>query len=156
MASTHYKHGFASAALLVLAGTGVAPSALAQQAPVQPAPVAGRLTTHVLDTVSGKPGAGVRITFEASQGEGWRVLRTATTNAEGRTDQPLLAGEAMTAGRYRIIFHVGECFARLGVPLADPPFLDRVPVEFAVADPRAHYHVPLVVTPWSYLTYRGS
>ena len=153
MASTHTGHGLALAVSFALAG---APAALAQQAPAQPTPAAGRLTTHVLGTVSGKPGAGIHITFEAPQGEGWRVLKTVTTNADGRTDQPLLAGEAMAAGRYCLVFHVGEYFARLGVPPADPPFLDRVPVEFAVADARAHYHVPLLVTPWSYATYRGS
>lgn len=161
MASAHAGCRAAFAALVALAGAGVAPAALAQQTPAPQAPApsgmtAGRLTTHVLDTVSGKPGAGVRITFEAAQGEGWRTVKTVTTNADGRTDQPLLAGETMAAGRYRLVFHVGEYFARLGVPLADPPFLDRVPVEFAVADPRAHYHVPLLVTPWSYATYRGS
>lgn len=142
------KLGFTAAVLCALAGA--APAAQAQ------APAPGRLTTHVLDTLSGKPAAGVRISFEAPQGEGWRVIKTTVTNADGRTDQPLLVGEAMAAGRYRIVFHVGEHFALLGVPLADPPFLDRVPVEFAVADPKANYHVPLLVTPWSYATYRGS
>lgn len=161
MVSAHAGCRAVFAALLALAGAGFAPAALAQQtqvpqAPTPPGPAAGRLSTHVLDTVSGKPAAGVRITFEAAQGEGWRTVKTATTNADGRTDQPLLAGEAMAVGRYRLVFHVGEYFARLGMPLADPPFLDRVPVEFAVADPRAHYHVPLLVTPWSYATYRGS
>ncbi len=130
--------------------------AVAGAAPAWAQPAPGRLTTHVLDTLSGKPAAGVRLSFEAPQGEGWRVIKTVATNADGRTDQPLMAGEAMQAGRYRIVFHVGEHFARLGVPLADPPFLDRVPVEFAVADPKANYHVPLLVTPWSYSTYRGS
>lgn len=138
-----------TAAILCAVVAATAVPAVAQSAP-------GRLTTHVLDTLSGKPAAGVRISFEAPQGEGWRIIKTVTTNADGRTDQPLLAGEAMQAGRYRIVFHVGEHFARLGVPLADPPFLDRVPVEFAVADPKANYHVPLLVTPWSYATYRGS
>ena len=139
----------------VLAGTA-APAAVAQQAPAQATPVSGRLTTHVLDTLSGKPAAGVRISFEVPDGEGWRVVKTVATNADGRTDQPLLTGDAMKAGRYRIVFHAGEYFTRLGVPLADPPFLDRVPVEFAIADARANYHVPLLVTPWSYSTYRGS
>ena len=148
------KLGFTLAVLCALAGA--APAAWAQQAPGQAAQAPGRLTTHVLDTLSGKPAAGVRISFEAPQGEGWRVIKTVTTNADGRTDQPLLVGEAMAAGRYRIVFHVGEYFARLSVPLADPPFLDRVPVEFAVADAKANYHVPLLVTPWSYSTYRGS
>src|SRR3954447_12204757 len=158
----HVRSVLASAALLGLATAIIAPGAgLAQTAPSQPAAAptqaaSGLLTTHVLDTLSGKPAAGVRISFEAPQGEGWRVIKTVTTNADGRTEQPLLAGEAVEVGRYRILFHVGEYFARLGVPLANPAFLDRVPVEFAIGDARAHYHVPLLVTPWSYATYRGS
>jgi len=140
-----------------LAGAGTAPVALAQQpsAP-QATPAGGFLTTHVLDTLSGKPASGVRISFEAPQGEGWRVIKTLTTNADGRTDEPLLPKEAMAAGRYRIVFYIGEYFTRLGVPLANPLFLDRVPVEFAVSDVKSHYHVPLLVTPWTYSTYRGS
>ena len=147
MSMSFPKLSFTVAVLCAL--IGVAPATRAQQAP-------GRLSTHVLDTLSGKPAAGLRLSFEAPQGEGWRVIKTVTTNADGRTDQPLLTGDAMAAGRYRIVFHVGEHFARQGVPLADPPFLDRVPVEFAIADPKANYHVPLLVTPWSYSTYRGS
>ena len=147
MSMSFPKLSFTVAVLCAL--TGAAAETRAQQAP-------GRLSTHVLDTLSGKPAAGLRLSFEAPQGEGWRVIKIVTTNADGRTDQPLLASDAMAAGRYRIVFHVGEHFARLGVPLADPPFLDRVPVEFAIADPKANYHVPLLVTPWSYSTYRGS
>lgn len=150
------RPGLLLAVLLALAGPAAAPPARAQQAPAPAAPAAGRLTTHVLDTLSGRPGPGIRIEFAVPEGEGWRVVKTLVTNADGRTDQPLLAGEAMSPGRYRIVFHVGEYFARLGVPLANPPFLDRVPIEFAIGDARAHYHVPLLVTPWSYSTYRGS
>ena len=112
MPAKHAGSGLALAALCVLLGAAV-PAALAQPAPAQPAPASGRLTTHVLDAVSGKPGAGVRISFEAAQGEGWRMLKTVTTDADGRTDQPWLAGETMAAGRYRLVFHVGEDFARL-------------------------------------------
>ena len=150
--------GFALAALFAVAVplATLAQPALAQPVPAQALQASGRLTTHVLDTLSGKPGAGVRITFEAAEGEGWRTVKTLTTNVDGRTDEPLLVGEAMAVGRYRIVFHMGEYFVRLGVPLASPPFLDRVPVEFAIGDTRAHYHVPLLVTPWSYATYRGS
>lgn len=151
MISTSAGRGFALAALFALAQ-----SAPAQPAPAQAPQTSGRLTTHVLDTLSGKPGAGIRITFETPDGEGWRTVKTLAANADGRTNEPSLAGDAMAVGRYRIVFHVGEYFARLGVPLASPPFLDRVPVEFAVGDARAHYHVPLLVTPWSYATYRGS
>ena len=140
-----------------LAGVASAPAALAQQPPApQAAPAGGFLTTHVLDTLSGKPALGVRISFETPEGEGWRVIKTLTTNVDGRTDEPLLPKEAMAAGRYRIVFYIGEYFTRLGVPLANPLFLDRVPVEFAMSDVKSHYHVPLLVTPWSYSTYRGS
>ena len=117
----------------------------------------GRLSTHVLDTASGRPARGITVELRrmAPDGAAETVAR-AVTNADGRTNEPLLTGEAMAVGRYRIVFHVGEYFARLGVPLANPPFLDRVPVELAVGDAKAHYHVPLLVTPWSYSTYRGS
>jgi hydroxyisourate hydrolase len=84
------------------------------------------------------------------------VVRETVTNADGRTDAPLLADEALRAGVYELLFQVGAYFARRGVDLPDPPFLDAVPVRFAVADPASHYHVPLLVSPWSYTTYRGS
>ncbi|MBL8662640.1 MAG: hydroxyisourate hydrolase [Candidatus Odyssella sp.] len=113
----------------------------------------GRLTTHVLDTMRGKPGAGIRIELYAL--EGVTALRVAdtVTNADGRTDAPLLAGGALKAGRYELLFHVGDYFRRAG---GDSPFLDVVPIRFAVADADAHYHVPLLASPWSYTTYRGS
>jgi 5-hydroxyisourate hydrolase len=118
---------------------------------------APRLTTHVLDTAHGRPAAGVRIDVSAIDPDGRaRLLATVTTNADGRPDAPLLAGDAMRAGRYEIAFHVGAYFRRAGTPGADPPFLDVVPVRFAIADPRGHYHVPLLASPWSYTTYRGS
>lgn len=116
----------------------------------------GRLTTHVLDTAHGGGAPGVRIDLFRFDREGrasW--LASAVTNADGRTDAPLLAGEALASGRYELLFHVGAYFAARGVRLAEPPFLDEVPVRFAVADPAAHYHVPLLVSPWSYTTYRG-
>jgi 5-hydroxyisourate hydrolase len=121
-----------------------------------PAP-APRLTTHVLDTAHGRPAAGVRIDVSAIEADGRaRLLATVTTNADGRPDAPLLAGDAMQAGRYEIAFHVGAYFRSAGTPATDPPFLDVVPVRFAIADARGHYHVPLLVSPWSYTTYRGS
>lgn len=151
------KVALAVALAFTLAGAATAPAASAQQPPAPaPAPAGGYLTTHVLDTLSGKPASGVRISFEARQGEGWRVVKTLATNADGRTDEPLLPKGAMAAGRYRIVFHIGEYFTKLGVPLANPLFLDLVPVEFAISDVQSHYHVPLLVTPWSYMTYRGS
>ena len=120
-------------------------------------PVHGRLSTHVLDTHSGRPAAGisVELTELSDLGEA-RVVARAITNSDGRTDQPLVGGRPVPIGRYELAFHVGAYFADRGVPLSDPPFLDRIPVHFSVSDPEGHLHVPLLVTPWSYATYRGS
>lgn len=108
----------------------------------------GKLTTHVLDTAAGKPGAGIAITLHAIT-DGQRTLIAETvTNSDGRTDQPLLAESAMQAGLYEITFAVGAYF--------QTGFLDTVPVRFRITDPAAHYHVPLLCSPWSYSTYRGS
>jgi 2-oxo-4-hydroxy-4-carboxy-5-ureidoimidazoline decarboxylase len=112
----------------------------------------GRVTTHVLDTAHGCPAAGVRIALLDSVG---RVLDTLITNADGRTDRPVLAGP-LALGSYELRFHVGDYFRGRGVALADPPFLDVVPVRFGIAEPDGHYHVPLLVSPWAYQTYRGS
>jgi 5-hydroxyisourate hydrolase len=116
----------------------------------------GRLTTHVLDTAAGRPAAGMRIELSILEGGRWRVLGTVATNAEGRTDAPLAEGAALVRGEYRLVFEVAAYYRARGVALADPPFLDRVPLRFGVADPQAHYHVPLLCSPWSYSTYRGS
>jgi 5-hydroxyisourate hydrolase len=116
----------------------------------------GRLTTHVLDTMIGKPGVGMRIDFSVQEGAGYRLIRTLETNADGRTDKPLLTGPEVVVGHYRLVFHVGEYFSKIGVKLPDPPFLDKVPLDFAIFDANQHYHVPLLVSPWSYSTYRGS
>ena len=86
----------------------------------------------------------------------WHVVKTAATNAEGRTDAPLLVDAAMTAGTYQIVFYTADYFRTRGAPLAAPPFLDLVPLQFSIADTSGHYHVPLLVSPWSYSTYRGS
>ena len=120
-------------------------------------PVHGRLSTHVLDTHSGRPAAGlsIELTELSDLGEA-RVVARAITNSDGRTDQPLIGGRPVPIGRYELAFHVGGYFADRGVPLSDPPFLDRIPLHFAVSDPESHLHVPLLVTPWSYATYRGS
>jgi 5-hydroxyisourate hydrolase len=118
----------------------------------------GRLTTHVLDTAHGRPAAGVAIELwrlDAS-GAGRALLASARTNADGRTDAPLLAGDALLAGVYELIFAIGDYFAARGPVGASPPFLDRVPVRFGIADPDAHYHVPLLASPWAYSIYRGS
>ncbi len=115
----------------------------------------GRLTTHVLDTAHGTPGAGMAITLYRSVGERFEAVRSATTNADGRVDVPLLEGEELSPGRYRLVFAAGAYFRQLGMDLPDPPFIDRVVVDFGVADAAAHYHVPLLVSPWAYSTYRG-
>ena len=120
--------------------------------------MAGRLTTHVLDTARGRPAAGLAIELWRLEGdgEGRRLLRTVRTNDDGRTDGPLLVGDEMVAGIYEIVFAVGDYFAGREATAATPPFLDRVPVRFGIADPDAHYHVPLLASPWAYSTYRGS
>lgn len=116
----------------------------------------GYLTTHVLDLARGCPAADVRVELCRLDATGSRELLVATrTNADGRTGEPLLAGADFTAGGYELLFDVGEYFARQGTTTA-PAFLGQVPVRFHIADPAAHYHVPLLVTPWAYSTYRGS
>jgi 5-hydroxyisourate hydrolase len=116
----------------------------------------GKLTTHVLDTSAGMPAAGMRIDFAAVDANGVTAICTVHTNPQGRTDMPLLADEAMRVGGFELTFHVGDYFRRRGHALAEPPFLDRVPIRFAIADIAAHYHVPLLCSPWAYSTYRGS
>jgi len=112
----------------------------------------GRITTHVLDTAAGKPAAGLKVVLRNHAGA---VIAEAVTNADGRVDKPLLDGAAFKAGVYEITFHVGDYFRAAGVKLAEPPFLDVVPLRFGVAED-AHYHVPLLVSPFAYSTYRGS
>src|SRR5882757_8618878 len=119
--------------------------------------VHGRLSTHVLDTHSGRPAAEVAVELvELSDLGASRVVTRATTNGDGRTDQPLIHGRPLPIGRYALTFRVAGYFAQRQVPLSDPPFLDHIPLRFSVADPETHLHVPLLVTPWSYATYRGS
>ena len=98
----------------------------------------------------------MRIELFALDGESTTRLRETRTNADGRCDAPLLADEALVRGRYRLRFHIAEYFRAQGLPLAEPPFIDTVPLDFGIADPQAHYHGPLLVSPWSYATYRGS
>ncbi len=113
----------------------------------------GRLTTHVLDTASGKPAAGVRVVLRRDGDAGGRGR--SATNSDGRLDKPLLEGGAFRNGRYELTFHVGDYFRKAGTALADPAFLDVIPLRFAIAED-AHYHVPLLVSPYGYSTYRGS
>jgi 5-hydroxyisourate hydrolase len=117
----------------------------------------GRLSTHVLDTLSGKPAAGMRIELlEALPEGGWRPLKSVLTNADGRTDAPLLAGDDFRTGRFQLRFAVAEYFRGLGMQLPEPAFLEHVPIHFGIAEADGHYHVPLLCTPWTYSTYRGS
>ncbi|HEY4385416.1 MAG TPA: hydroxyisourate hydrolase [Ktedonobacteraceae bacterium] len=120
--------------------------------------MAGLLTTHVLDTVHGCPAANVQIQLWRlhPQTEQRTLLKTVRTTANGRTEAPLLAGEELSVARYELIFAVGAYFIDRGVDLPEPAFLTDVPIRFGIADPQAHYHVPLLVSPWAYSTYRGS
>jgi 2-oxo-4-hydroxy-4-carboxy-5-ureidoimidazoline decarboxylase len=119
--------------------------------------VHGRLSTHVLDTYHGRPAAGVAFELrELSRHGDGRLLARGATNTDGRTDRPLVGDRPVPIGRYELRFSIGDYFARNGVALSDPPFLDVVPLQFSIAEPEGHYHVPLVATPWSYATYRGS
>jgi 2-oxo-4-hydroxy-4-carboxy-5-ureidoimidazoline decarboxylase len=119
--------------------------------------VNGRLSTHVLDTHGGRPAAGVGVElFEIAKSEEAALVARAVTNADGRTDAPLIDDRPVPIGRYEFRFAIGDYFVRSKVALAQPPFLDVVPVRFSVAEPEGHYHVPLLATPWSYSTYRGS
>ena len=118
--------------------------------------VNGRLSTHVLDTHAGRPAAGVAVElFEYAGEQAHRIVRT-VTNADGRTDQPLIGDRPLPIGRYELRFAMGDHFRRRDIEAGDPPFLDIVPLRFSIAEPEGHYHVPLLCSPWSYSTYRGS
>jgi 5-hydroxyisourate hydrolase len=117
----------------------------------------GKLTTHVLDVSAGIPAAGLRIELHAiDSATTQRLLFETRTNADGRAPQALLEGGALHAGRFTLSFHVADYFRGRGVEIAEPPFLDIVTVRFGIASPEQNYHVPLLVSPWSYSTYRGS
>lgn len=115
----------------------------------------GQLTTHVLDTANGKPAAGMRIEL-FRLAERRVLLGIAVTNPDGRCDEPLLKDREFEAGEYELLFHAGDYFAAQGVAVPEPRFLDRVVIRFGIADPDQHYHVPLLVSPFAYSTYRGS
>jgi 5-hydroxyisourate hydrolase len=115
-----------------------------------------RLSTHVLDTSRGAAAAGVAIELHAIDGAARRLVATATTNADGRTDAPLLSGDTIEPGVYELTFHAGDYFRRTGITLTAPPFLDRVVVRIGIADARGDYHVPLLLSPYGYSTYRGT
>ena len=116
----------------------------------------GRLSTHVLDTHLGKPAAGVRIRLFEVGASARGLLAQSVTNADGRTDAPLISGQPLRIGVYELEFSIGDYFRARGTPMAAPGFIDVVPLRFGIAEPEGHYHVPLLATPWSYSTYRGS
>jgi 5-hydroxyisourate hydrolase len=115
-----------------------------------------RLSTHVLDVARGRPAQGVVIELHILRSGERQHVTTATTNADGRTSEPLLSGDSIEAGTYELTFHAGDFFRAQGVALTDPPFLDLVVIRFGIADTAGHYHVPLLLSPYSYSTYRGS
>jgi 5-hydroxyisourate hydrolase len=115
----------------------------------------GRLTTHVLDTAQGRPAAGLAVSLRRAGKHGPKLVE-AVTNKDGRCDKPLLEGETMRPGEYELEFEAGAYFAALGLDLPEPKFLDRVVIRFGIADGDAHYHVPLLLSPFGYSTYRGS
>ena len=116
----------------------------------------GKLTTHVLDTAAGVPARDMKIELHRLDGGAPVLLATQQTDADGRLPAPLLDGANLRAGAYSLTFHVADYFRSRGIALPDPPFLGRVVLHFGVADSAQHYHVPLLVSPWSYSTYRGS
>ena len=116
----------------------------------------GRLTTHVLDTMHGRPAAGMPVTLYRLVADRRETVVSTQTNADGRCDAPLLSGDTMQSGRYELVFEVDAYFREAGVELADQPFLDQIPIRFGISATDQHYHVPLLVTPFAFSTYRGS
>lgn len=116
----------------------------------------GKLSTHILDTVHGGPAPNVAVELYAMDGPTPKLLVATRTNADGRTDVPLLQDAEVKRGRYRLVFHIGEHFRSTGITLPDPAFVDVVPIDFGIAEDGGNYHVPLVCSPWTYSTYRGS
>ncbi|MES2261026.1 MAG: hydroxyisourate hydrolase [Pseudomonadota bacterium] len=116
----------------------------------------GKLSTHVLDITQGKPGVGVAVALYRVDGTEKILVKKDTTNQDGRCEQPLLQGDEVKSGRYELVFGAGDYFAKQGVTVPTPRFIDEVVLAFGIADPTQNYHVPLVVSPWAYSTYRGS
>lgn len=116
----------------------------------------GRLTTHVLDTALGKPAASLKIDLYWIENEERQHITRALTNSDGRVDAPLVEGVGFMAGVYELVFHAGDYLRASGAAVTEPAFLDRIPLRFGVADPSSHYHVPLLLSAYSYSTYRGS
>lgn len=136
---------------------GIAAGAIAAANPATAAEALDphRITLHALDVYSGKPAANVRVDVSFLDGQNYRLLKTVNTMVSGRPENPVVSGDELKIGEYELLFHVADYYAGLGVKLPIPPFLNKVPVRFAVFEPGA-YHIPLLLTPWSYSTYRGS
>ncbi len=130
--------------------------AAAQQVPAAPAALPPKLSTHALDTYTGKQAAGIRIDLYAVEGETRRLIKTVRANDDGRVTENLLNDADLKVGRYEIVFHVAEYYKRMGVAQTNPEFLDVVPIRVAIYDAKSRYHIPLYFSPWSYMTYRGS
>ena len=145
------RREFLGAGAAVAATLAAAGPALAQQAPLPP-----KLSTHALDTYTGKQSAGIRIDLYVIEGEQRRLLKTVRANAEGRVTENLLNEADMKVARYELVFHVAEYYRATGIAQTNPEFLDVVPLRFALFDAKQRYHVPLYFSPWSYMTYRGS
>lgn len=142
-------------ASLALAGALAALPAAAQQ-PAAAAPLPPKLSTHALDTYTGKQAAGIRIDPYAVDGDSRKLIKSVRANDEGRVTENLLNDSDLKVGRYEIVFHVAEYYKRIGVAQTNPEFLDVVPIRVAIYDDKLRYHVPLYFSPWSYMTYRGS
>jgi 5-hydroxyisourate hydrolase len=124
---------------------------------IRRSPTMGHLSTHVLDTMNGRPAAGMKVSLLRLDAQGTAtLLKSLVLNQDGRTDAALLDAQAMAVGRYRLLFEVAAYFRSQGVALPEPPFIDVVPLDFGIADAAGHYHVPLLASPWTYSTYRGS
>ena len=115
----------------------------------------GRLTTHVLDTASGRPAAGLKIALYRVSADSRSKIKEAVTNADGRCDAPLLEGSSFQTGQYELVFFAGDYLRAAGLTMPEPPFIDDIPIRFGIAEAR-HYHVPLLLSPYGYSTYRGS
>ncbi len=118
--------------------------------------MAGRLTTHVLDTALGKPAAGVKIALYRISGQSHRKIAEVVTNADGRTDAPMLVDDKLAAGSYELVFFAGDYLRQTGQATGEVLFLDQIPIRFGIPDAGQHYHVPLLISPFAYSTYRGS
>lgn len=116
----------------------------------------GKLTTHILNTATGKPGKGITIQLYLLQEDSWELIKETISNEDGRCGSPLLEGDALKLGQYELVFHAGAYFDAMGLDLPEPKFLDEIVIRFGVPDAKEHYHVPLLVSPYSYSTYRGS